>query len=273
MSYIEYQRVGNGICFRLKTLQELKLLQDKNKIIVLEFVNFNYTFLDIEFDEFTNLQQIIIQYCYNLTSLSSLISLPRLKSCLNLQELIIIDNANLTFIPSLESYINLQQLTIYGNTSLTSIPSLDSCVNLQELIIERNLKLKSIPSLESCVNLKILFIIYNDNLTSIPSLEKCINLEELNIYDNTSLTFIPSLESCINLQQLSINYNYKLKVLPKGIQYLNKLGYYKKINKTVNNEYPENERIPELIHYIIKNYYYYIPIIKYYTKKYLNNYF
>jgi Leucine-rich repeat (LRR) protein len=261
MGYIEYQLVGNEILYTLNSLQEFKILQNKDKIIYLYIFNFNDSILDIEFDEFINLKELNIRAHHNL------ISLPSLESCVNLQNLYIWNNDNLTSIPSLDSCINLQKLDIYISNKLISLPSLEKCVKLQELNIWYN-NLTFLPSLESCVNLQKLSLESNSKLISLPSLEKCVNLQKLYIYNNPNLTSLPSLEKCVNLEELTIKFN-KLKQLPKGIQYLTKLEYYKKINNTVNNEYPENKCIPELIHYIIRKNYYYIPIMNYYTKTYM----
>jgi hypothetical protein len=215
MVYIQYKLIGNETYFNLNSIYNFKTFKDKYKIISLRLDKLNDTILDIEFNEFTNLDILNISY----------------------------------------------------NTYLISLTSLEKCINLKNIVIISNVNLISLPSFEKCINLESLRISYNHNLTSIPNLEKCINLQELYIMCNDNLTSLPSLEKCINLKKIVIISNEKLTLLPKGIQYLNKLGYYKKINNTDNNKYPENIRIPELIHYIIKNYYYYIPIMKYYKTK------
>lgn len=282
-----YKYININKIKKCKSIEVFNKYKNQNDIILINIENLDVSRLNTlgNLINLTKLSITACNYTTNITlSLNGFINLKELSldsnknlkelniidSCFNLEKLSIIFNHKLENISNLDTCIKLEKLYIRNNYNLSQLPNIDKCINLKIIRIEFcNKTLSSLPRLDSCIKLQKLVVVGNKNLTSLPSLESCINLEELRITHNTNLTYIPSLKSCINLEELYINNNnYNLLTLPRGIVYLKKLKYYKKINNN-DDKYPENENIPELIHYIIREHYYYLPIIQYYRTQYL----
>lgn len=271
----------------------------KRDVIKLSICYIKESCLDINFNEFQNLESI------SISNNNNIITIPTIKNK-NIKHLFIYNNKKLKELPSLEKLKLLQNFTINICYDLTLLPSLDSCVDLKVFNCCGN-NLIELPSLKGLTKLNTL-ICANNNLTQLPSLDDLTNLQFLNCCHN-KLTHLPNLDKCINLENLNCSNNNlkvipnlynatKLKILNCFDNYLNKLcnlSNCKKLHKLylyrnnikslstdiihlnrllhhlpITNKYIYNNNLPELINWLIREKYYYRSIINYYNKIYLH---
>jgi Leucine-rich repeat (LRR) protein len=137
---------------------------------------------------------------------------------------------------------------------------------LEFIYIVCNPKLNNII-FNNCINTTLTeLVVCQCNLYNFPYIDNFHNLLYLDC-SNNKLTQLPSINNLHNLISLNC-INNNIKSLPINIIHKQKLSHRKKLIHKKFNEYTENEKIPELIHWIIKKYYYH-PIINYYNKIYL----
>lgn len=288
---------NNDFCIYLKSIDELQYVKNKKNVYEINISNSDdLEIIDLDcLKEFTNLKILIIEKNENLTELSNLNNLK------NLTKLIIQHNEKLTKLPNLDCLIKLEKLDISFNiikelpfintlvnlkglncsfNDLKKLPCIDKLTLLEKLCCEFN-DITELPYLGNSHKLVELSC-NNNNLTGFTCLDNLTNLEILNCNNNTELTQLPYLGNLRKLEYLTC-YDTKIKSLPRsviqclklrdeyntGLHIYNIQHIYKNNNCNNNNEsndeydfhYKENENLPYLVNWIIREKYYYNPIM------------
>jgi Leucine-rich repeat (LRR) protein len=268
--------------FKFNSLEELKEIEDKKNIYRINIENYEGNKLDLCMNDFKNLRILYINQCEDLEELPDISDLeylqvlicmytnikkmPFLSSCSNLIYLNCSFN-ELDELPSFDKLDNLYLLDCSFN-KLTNLPSLINCIKLELLECEFN-KLTCLPDLSKCILLKI-FNCVNNKLITLNSLDNNVNLEEL-YCNNNNLIELPPLDNLSNLKILSC-FDNNIKSLPRSIIKCKNLileeGKKKDLSK-ISNGYIYNENLSELINWVIREKYFYIPIINFYNNLFL----
>jgi hypothetical protein len=179
----------------------------------------------VDFSHLTQLTTLKLENC---------MSVPAMKSFVNLKELHIAEFTNEIFNDDdLDSLVNLTELSITGGHDDTVLPQLGSLVNLTKLkiesysdddVLELNNLIKLtelhvicegvavLPELSSLVHLKK-FSFYSGSASVLPDLSSLINLIDLQV-DCRDLEVLPELSSLVNLTHLEVKCS-SIKTLPE----------------------------------------------------------
>lgn len=237
---ILYSIINENVEIKLKSIDELSNMSNKENVIMIKVTYMLEKELDIELNEFINLEKLLI-YCND-----NLICLPKLDKLSKLTYLDCYEN-NLEGTLCLEGLASLKYIKCSFNKLENLSDDITHLSNLEQLICNNN-KLIELPNLDSCINLKKLYCHYN-KLTTFPSFKNLHLLESFEcIFNNTNS-------------------------LPISILFCEYIIPYRVINIKNRNRkyigYQYNENIPQLVNLQIEKYYY-IPILEFYNDIYFS---
>ena len=150
------------------------------------------------------------------TALRSLAGLEQL----NVQELLIRDNASLTSLAELVNLQNLRELSIIGNPALQQLDGLDNLVAVDRWFhIDDNSALGDLGGLRSLTSVKLFSLRRNPLLKNLTGLENLSSAPYLTIAENTSLLSLEGLGDLNSVSELEISRNPLLENL-EGLENL-----------------------------------------------------
>lgn len=119
--------IDNIECININSVEDLNNLDTsyKNKILELNISHYEGKKLNVNLNEFINLESLLIHHNLNLIKLPCLDELTKLKY-------LYCYNNNLIELPSLNYLINLEELWCSSN-KLRELPSLQNLINLKQL--------------------------------------------------------------------------------------------------------------------------------------------
>ncbi|GLT33369.1 hypothetical protein SLA2020_079650 [Shorea laevis] len=211
-------------CHKLKTWL-MGGFSSHHKLSSLEICDCDNLMAIPNLDELSSLETLAIDNCHALTCLPN-----GLRSCISLQNLIIFYCKDLTSIQSIASSLTSLELSFCG--ALTCLPSeLGSCISLQHLCISNCINIRSIPE-ECLINLTSLKKLemgpFYKELEEFPGLsyihQLSSSLEDLFLKGWDKLKSLPyQLQDLTALRKLTLEEFNGVEAFPQGLGNLNSL--------------------------------------------------